>query len=76
MSSSSFQFSRIGAAVLLVGLLAANSGAFAMDQPDAANPQQKQTAAQRAAGVPAVAPSGTAAAGKPASDTQRGGRDG
>ena len=76
MSFSSFQFSRIGAGALLIGSLAAASGAYAMDLPDAAKPQQGQTAMQKAAQVPAVAPSGTAAVEKPTSQTRRGGRDG
>lgn len=76
MSFSSFRFSRTAASVLLIGSLAAASGAVAMDQPDTANPQQRQTAAQKLQQTPAVDASGAATVRKPAPHMQRGGRDG
>lgn len=75
MSFSSFRFSRTAATVLLIGSLAAASKADAMDQPDTANPQQKQTAAQKAPPTPVIDASGTTVR-KPTPHTQRGGRDG
>ncbi len=76
MSFSSFRFSRTVASMLLIGSLAAASGAAAMDQPDTANPQQRQTAAEKSQQTPAVDASGAATVRAPASHRQRGGRDG
>ena len=76
MSFLNLRFLRTVAFVLLIGSLAAASEAAAMDQPDTANPQQRQTAAQKPRQTPIVDATEAAATRKPVPHTQRGGRDG